>query len=315
MYGSGFVLFYYPTIHFVNEYWIKRRGFAFGTMCASSALAGIVFPFTLEALLVRYDYPATLRVLALGLAALTAPVMPFLVARVPSSEHQSTTASNDWQCLRNVDFWVFSIANIVQNFGYFFPALFLPSIATSVGHSAAEGALLVAILSIAQALGQFGFGYASDRQVSLNTLIWLSCLCSGTVVTIFYYLAPKTMACLILFSLTYGFFAGAWISLWSQMGTTIYGGKPPTTLVSLSLLCFGAGIGNVAAGPISAILINLRWDKPGAQKYDLVMVFTGLCMTFAGGVVSVVQLWRGVKARRTKSRDGKRRCTQEQIGG
>ncbi|RDI77290.1 hypothetical protein Vi05172_g12708 [Venturia inaequalis] len=315
MYGTGFVLFYYPTIHFVNDFWIKRRGFAFGTMCASSALAGIVFPFALEALLNRYGYATTLRVLALGLAVLTAPVMPFLVARVPSSEYQSTTVSNDWQCLRNVDFWVFSIANLVQNFGYFFPALYLPSIATSVHRSAAEGALLVAILSIAQALGQFGFGYASDREVSLNVLIWASCLCSGIVVTIFYCLVAKTMTSLVIFSLTYGFFAGAWISLWSQMGTTIYGGKPPTTLVSLSLLCFGAGIGNVAAGPISAILINRRLDKPGAQKFDFLMVFTGLCMTFAGGVVLAVQLWRGVKARRTRARAGKERCTEKEIGG
>ncbi|TID17822.1 MFS general substrate transporter [Venturia nashicola] len=299
MYGTGFVLFYYPTIHFVNEYWIERRGFAFGTMCASSALAGIVFPFTLEVLLCRYGYPVTLRVLALSLGILTAPVMPLLIPRGSTSEYHSATAPNEWQCLKNANFWVFSIANAIQNFGYFFPGLFLPSIAASVDHSAAEGALLVAILSIAQALGQFGFGYASDRKVSLNILIWTSCICSGAAV-VFYYLAPKTMPCLIIFSLTYGFFAGAWISLWSQMGTTIYDGKPPNTLVSLSLLCFGAGIGNIAAGPISWIFMILRWDRPGAHKYDLVMLFTGLCMTFSGGVVLVVQLWRGAKARRAK---------------
>lgn len=282
-------------------------------MCASSALAGLVFPFTLEALLNKYGYPTTLRSLALGLAILTAPVIPFLSARVSSSERQPTTGSKEWQCLKNVDFWVFSIANTIQNFGYFFPALFLPSIATSVNHSAAEGALLVAVLSIAQALGQFGFGYASDRKVSLNILIWVSSMCSGVAVMIFYYLAPKTMACLIIFSLTYGFFAGAWISLYSQMGTTIYGGTPPNTLASLTLLCFGAGIGNVAAGPISAKLIDLRRDKPGAQKYDLVMVFTGCCMTFAGGVVLVVQLWRGEKKRRTKAKDGTERCAEKWI--
>lgn len=309
MYGIGFVLFYYPTIHFVNEFWIKRRGFAFGTMCASSALAGIVFPFTLEVLLNNYGYPTTLRALALGLAVLTAPIIPFLGGRIPPSEHHSTAVSNEWQCLKKVDFWVYSIANVIQNFGYFFPALFLPSIATSVGHSRAEGALLVAVLSIAQALGQFGFGYASDRKVSLNVLIWVSCMCSGFAILFFYCFVPKTMAWLIVFSLTYGFFAGAWISLWSQMGTTIYGGKPPSTLASMSLLCLGAGIGNVAAGPISAKLIGLREDRPGAEKYKLVMLFTAFCMTFAGLSVCVVQVWRGGKARCAKASEGKGRCT------
>ncbi|QDS77728.1 hypothetical protein FKW77_004403 [Venturia effusa] len=311
MYGVGFVLLYYPAIHFVNEFWIKRRGFAFGTMCASSALAGVIFPFTLETLLMKYGYQITLRALALGLVVLTAPVVPFLRTRDPSSEHQYTTASDDWKCLGKVDFWIYSIANAIQNFGYFFPALYLPSIATSAGHSATEGALLVAVLSIAQAMGQFGFGYASDRKIPLNILVLISCMCSGTAIIFLYCLAPKTLACLITFSLTYGFFAGAWISLWSQMGTTIYGGKPPTTLVSLSLLCFGAGIGNVAAGPVSAKLINLRWDKPGAGKYDLVMIFTGFCMTFAGAVVLAVMVWRGLSARCAKARDGMGRCTKK----
>lgn len=299
MYGIGFVLFYYPTIHFVNKYWIRRRGFAFGTMCASSALAGIAFPFTLEVLLNTYGYPTTLRALALGLAVMTAPVIPFLKGRVPPSEHQSSTASKEWLCLKNTDFWVYSISNIVQGFGYFFPALFLPSIATSEGYSASQGALLVALLSVAQAVGQFSFGYASDRKISLDNLVFVSTMSSAAAVVAFV-LVDKTLSTMILFSLSYGFFAGAWISLWSQMGTTIYGGKPASTLVSMSLLCFGAGIGSVTAGPISAKLIRMMVESGvtfGAEKYNGVMLFTGVCMACSPISILSVKIWRMMEKR------------------
>jgi predicted MFS family arabinose efflux permease len=295
MYGVGFVLFYYPTIHFVNEFWINRRGMAFGTMCASSALAGTALPFTLEALLNKYGYPTTLRALAIGLAFMTAPVIPLLRGRLPPSEHQSSIASKDWQCLKKPLFWVYSISNVIQGFGYFFPALFLPSIVTALGCSASQGSLLVALLSVAQALGQFGFGYASDRKFSLDFLIFASTGISSAAVLLFWGL-EKDLPLMIVFSFTYGFFGGAWISLWSQMGTTIYGGRPASTLVSISLLCFGAGIGSVAAGPISARLMVISRDK-GVEKYDAVILFTGLCMMCSPISVGI---WRVTKGLWTK---------------
>lgn len=30
MYGVGFLIFYYPILSFVNEFWIARRGMAYG---------------------------------------------------------------------------------------------------------------------------------------------------------------------------------------------------------------------------------------------------------------------------------------------
>lgn len=101
---------------------------------------------------------------------------------------------------------------------------------------------------------------------------------------------------MIVFSLTYGFFGGSWISLWSQMSTTIYGGRPASTLVSISVLCFGAGIGSVAAGLISARLMVISGDN-GVEKYDAVILFTGLCMMCSPISVGI---WRVTEGRWTK---------------
>jgi hypothetical protein len=49
-YGFGFLIFYYPILSMVNEYWVARRGMAYGILCGASGLSGTVMPFVIQAL-------------------------------------------------------------------------------------------------------------------------------------------------------------------------------------------------------------------------------------------------------------------------
>jgi hypothetical protein len=72
MYGVGFLIFYYPILSFVNEFWIERRGKWHMESCAHlQEYQEFVMPFALEAMFNKYGYPTTLRAIAIGLAALT----------------------------------------------------------------------------------------------------------------------------------------------------------------------------------------------------------------------------------------------------
>lgn len=51
----------YPIISFVNEWWVARKGMAFGIVSAASGASGVFMPFVIEALLNRYGYVTTLR--------------------------------------------------------------------------------------------------------------------------------------------------------------------------------------------------------------------------------------------------------------
>jgi hypothetical protein len=53
---------------------------------------------------------------------------------------------------------------------------------------------------IAQALGQFGFGYTSDRECSLDPLIFASTLVLAVAVFLFWYIA-KSLPLLVIFAL------------------------------------------------------------------------------------------------------------------
>lgn len=256
IYGTGFLIFYYPIISIINEWWIQRRGMAFGVITSAPGVSGVAMPFIIESLLERYGHRVTLRAVAVGIAILTGPPIPFMKSRLPPSQ-TSVATRQDWSFARDPLFSVYSIANIAQGLGFFFPSLFLPSYATSIGLSSWYGALLLALMSFAQVLG-----IAHD-------------------------LAP-----LIVFALLFGFFAYGFCSLRARMGTAI-SEEPTAALATLSTFVFCQGFGNVLAGPISAALLNngVKRDGYGVWKYKGMFLFTGACMLISAASVGLWH-WR-----------------------
>ncbi|KAF4879581.1 MFS transporter asaE [Colletotrichum siamense] len=279
-YGVGFLIFYYPILTMVNEYWITRRGMAYGLLCSSSGVSGAVFPFAIEALLDKYGYQTTLRAIAVALFVLTGPLIPFLKGRLPTSVH-STSIRMDWSFLRDALFWVFSISNIAQGLGYFFPSLWLPSYAASIGLSGRDGALLLALMSVSQVAGQLTFGWLSDRKVPLEALTIVSTVISATSAFALWGLA-HTLPLLIVFALVYGFFAAGFTAMWARMTTAVSTDSTAVPMI-FSLFNFGKGVGNVLAGPISGNLLHhiTSAESYGLVKYKGVVVFTGSCMVFS----------------------------------
>ncbi|EXJ74679.1 uncharacterized protein A1O5_01372 [Cladophialophora psammophila CBS 110553] len=295
MYGIGFIIFYYPIISMVNEYWITRRGMAYGILCSASGFSGIVMPLSLEALLNKYGYPTTLRIVALGLVVSTGPLIPLLKGRLPASA-QSFTPRTNWAFLKTPLFWIYTASNLMQGLGYFFPSLYIPSYASTIGLSSRQGSLLLAIMCVSQVLGQFSFGYLSDRRLSVTVLCFASTLVPAAAVFALWGLA-RTFAMLSAFGLIYGFFGAGYTALWARMGMGVTADATSAFAV-FGLFNFGKGIGNVLAGPISANMLfkHINVGRYGVGKYEALVLFTGSCMlasavSIAVGYLSLRKLW------------------------
>ena len=68
LYGLGFVTVTYPIISMINEWWVVRKGIAFGLISSASGAMGAVMPFVIEALLKKYGHQRTLRGCAVTMA-------------------------------------------------------------------------------------------------------------------------------------------------------------------------------------------------------------------------------------------------------
>lgn len=291
MYGTGFIIFYYPILSMVNEFWIAKRGMAYGILCSASGVSGAAMPFALEKLLQRYGYPTTLRAIAIGLFVATGPLIPLLKGRLPETE-TSATARTDWSFLKRPLFWTYSISNLAMGLGYFFPSLYIPSYATSNGMSSTQGAILLATMSVSQVAGQSSFGYLSDRKLPLNLLAIVSTTIAAAAVYACWGLA-HTFEILIIFSLVYGFFGAGYTALWGRMGIAV-SNDPTAAFAAFGLLNFGKGFGNVLAGPLSGALLksSVNVHSYGTMKYETVVLFTGSCMFLSGLIIPLYYIKR-----------------------
>ena len=277
LYGTGILILYFPILSFVNEWFVRKRGLAYGILTASTGASGIVFPFIIEALLSSFGYARALQSIAVALAVATFPLIPLLKARLPVSQSNASQRIN-FSFLMNPLFYLYSAANTLQGLGYWFPSLFLPSFATSIGLSASEGALLLALFSFAQILGQVSFGYLSDKRIPLDALIVVATVVSAVSSFTIWGLA-RSLAPLIAFSLIYGLFGAGYVVLWARMGSAL-SDDPTAALATFSAFAFEKGVGNVLAGPISAALISSPTVLSGyaLSRYKGIIVFTGVCM-------------------------------------
>ncbi|OAA49177.1 Major facilitator superfamily transporter [Beauveria brongniartii RCEF 3172] len=264
-YGLGFLIFYYPILHMVSEYWVARRGMAFGILCGASGISGTAMPFVVQALLARYGYATTLRAVAGALVVLTGPVMPFLQRRL---------------------FWIYTLSNVLQGFGYFLPALYLPSYASALGLGERTGAVLLAVMSVAQVCGQFAFGYLSDRKISTNVLA-STAVAVAAVACLAMWQTARSLPVLVCFAVAYGFFASGYTAMWARMCTNVCNGDGAAAPMVYGLLNFGKGLGNIFAGPIGGNLVarGVSQFGGGALTYRWVVVFTGICMLASAGTI------------------------------
>ncbi|KAL8627222.1 hypothetical protein Q9189_007072 [Teloschistes chrysophthalmus] len=234
MYGSGFLILYWPILSVVNEWWITRRGMAFGFITSAAGASGIAMPFIIQLLLDKYGYKSTLRAVAVAMVVLTGPLIPMIRGRLPPAMQAGAPPTRtDWSFVRKPLFVVYCAANAAQGLGFFFPSLFLPEYAASIGLSGSQGALLLALMNLGQVLGQWTFGILSDR-MSLNPLLVLSTTVAAIASFTSWGLAHD-LAPLVVFALIFGFFAYGFCSMRARMGTAV--SEEPTA----ALATFGCG--------------------------------------------------------------------------
>ena len=284
MYGVGFVTLYYPIISMVDEWWVARKGMAFGIIASAAGASGTVMPLIINALLKKYGYKTTLRAISVAMVILTGPLIFALKGRLTHSERSTMTRTN-WSFIGKPLFWVYCSSTLIQGLGFFFPAVYLPSYAADIGLSSTQGALILAVMAVAQVLGQFVFGYLSDKHLPVS---FLATICSfmAMIATFGLWGMAKSLGLLLTFSIIFGFFAYGFATMRVGMGRAV-SDDPSGVVATFAILVFLQGVGNVLVGPISAGLLEktVRIDAYGINMYKSLVIFTGGSMSLSAVVI------------------------------
>lgn len=158
--------------------------------------------------------------------------------------------------------------------------------AKALGMPAISGALSVALLNGALVAGTMVLGAQIDRW-HVTTVIVLSTT-GGAIAVFALWGASVSLSTLCVFSVMYGFFAGAYSTCWSAIVKSIQrSNAAEDTGLVFGMFLAGRGIGNIVSGPLSDTLVQ-RTKASGQQnlgystEYGHLIIFVGVTALLSG---------------------------------
>ncbi|UNI22158.1 hypothetical protein JDV02_008074 [Purpureocillium takamizusanense] len=306
LYALGGSISYCPCLLYMDEWFVKRKGLAYGTMWSGTGLAGFVLPLVLEYLLGRWGFRTTLRVWAVALFVLTLPLAYFIKPRLPPTATRHIRPFRMGFALRRT-FVLHQAANVVQALGFFLPGVYLPTYATSIGAGPFPSALTILLVNVASVFGCAAMGSLTDH-LHVTTCLVVSAT-GAALGTFLLWGFATSLPLLFVYCIVYGLFAGSYTSAWTGIMQQMtsepgaagngnggegrrQGGTFDPTMV-LGVLSTGRGIGSVVSGPLSQVLVDgLPWQGKAlgayGSGYGPLIAFTGATAAMSGTVF----LWR-----------------------
>ncbi|KAH8815513.1 major facilitator superfamily domain-containing protein [Xylogone sp. PMI_703] len=304
LYGIGGCFLYYPIYFFIDEWFITRKGLAFGIMWAGSGIGGLSGPLIMGRLLATYGFEVMIRAWAVALLLISGPLLYFVKPRlpIPVGSNGGGRWKSGWQFITTRSFWILQLGNTVQGLGYFIPSLYLPEYISSLNYSPLVSSALLSALNSASVPGVIFLSSLCDKTHVTNVIL-ISTLGSAISVLLFWGLSTS-IPLIAVFAVSYGFFAGGFTSTYAGTVKSLMETAPRSEPGSIiGMLSLGRGIGNVVCGPLSELLLNkgtvgadMHASTSGfayQSSYGTLIVFTGVtaAVGMCGWVAKVLRVF------------------------
>ncbi|GAP88482.1 putative major facilitator superfamily transporter protein [Rosellinia necatrix] len=287
LYAVGGAMAYCPTILYIDEWFVARKGMAYGMVWSGEGLASAVIPLILQRLLARFGHETTLRASGVAIFLICAPLSFFIKPRLPPSQ---TTAMRPWglKFLFSSLFVPYQLGNLVQGTGHFIPGIYLPTYARTVfGASGFLSALTVLLINVATTVGCVIMGTLTDRLPATTCIVISS---AGATIGVFIIWGlSSSLAVLYAFCVVYGLFAGSFTSTWPGImrllgRSRVTDDASPAAMdpaMIFGWLCAGRGVGSLISGPLSdALTKSMAWKGHASagygSGYGTLIAYTGI---------------------------------------
>ncbi|CAN8096912.1 unnamed protein product [Discula destructiva] len=312
-YGIGGAIAYTPCTMYIDEWFVKRKGLAYGIMWSGTSLSGVVLPLVLERLLESYGYQTTIIIWAAVLFGISAPLAWYIKPRIPPLPVRSLRSFNLRFAISR-RFILYQVSNTIEAIGFYVPGIYLPIFAGDVlGANEFGSSLCILVLNTSAVAGCIAIGWLIDR-FHVTTCVLVSAI-GVTLGTFLLWGFTTSIPMLYIYCVSYGLFAGSYSTTWTGVMREVSGqgpkGTPSTSgsdpespidgtsstelayvgdsykddvvdpVMVFVLLAAGRGIGNVLAGPMSQAMYHTRpWEGDAGMAYGSgygsLIVFTGV---------------------------------------
>ncbi|KAI9374490.1 major facilitator superfamily domain-containing protein [Aspergillus egyptiacus] len=303
--GIGTCLAYVPTMSVAPTWFTKRRGLAMGVIISGSAVGGMIWPPILRAMITHLGFRNALRIS--GCISLTLVSVAGCALRwEPKFEEQVRLQTQglrrrsawikppmvNYRVARSKRFVAQALGCFLQSAGYSTPLFFYAAYASTLGYNPTTAANFITLSNASNFISRIAVGYCADRYGRINALVVTTLLSSIAVFAFWipsmFHTADVTKSSanglFIVFTILYGAFASAYISLFPASLIELFGVQHFTSVNGALYLIRGMGalIGTPLTGmliPNSAALTSSHiYERAGIVSGALLMAATLACI-------------------------------------
>ena len=244
--GIGACCIFIVSVAIIPQYFSTKRAFAIGIAASGSSLGGVIYPIVFHELQPMVGYGWATRIMGfIALATLSIPCVCIRLHVLPLPRKTII----DFSGFKELPFALFCLASFVGFIGLYVPFFFVTEFADAAGLSTKLAFYMLPVVSCGSIIGRILLAYIADTAGPINVLS--ICTVVAGVLGFCWIPIHSISAGLIIWSLLYGAFSGAFVSL--QPSTVIsitddmgaVGGR-----LGMNTFCAALGIliGNPLAG-------------------------------------------------------------------
>ncbi|RFU27978.1 hypothetical protein B7463_g8361, partial [Scytalidium lignicola] len=310
--GIGTSMSYVPMTAVAPTWFMKRRALAMGVIMAGTGTGGMMWPPVLRALIIHVGFRNAMRVSG-SISALLVAAAGFALKWEPRFAERIRVETQGWnkrtawflkvpvvdlKVAKSKKFAAQALGNFLQSAGYSTPLFFYAAYAQSRGYSTNAAANFITISNASNFVSRIIIGWAADKYGRLNAL-FATTLMSAIAVLAFWLASTSCnhASCnttadvlFIFFTILYGAFASAYISLFPASLIELFGMQHFTSVNgALSLI---RGVGALLGTPLTGLLIPQATALILPTTYLYAAVTVGVLMF----VASLVTGWARLEA-------------------
>ncbi|KAJ7691747.1 MFS general substrate transporter [Mycena rosella] len=268
--GIGLGFTFVPTVSITVHHFAKRRGLASGVALSGSSVGSTIFPISAH-LIPKIGFAGAVR--ATGYIVLACIIAGNTLMRTrlpPRSKRPNATSPDIKSFFTDAPYMWAVLGALLSSIGFYFPLIYIQLYAVqhSVGSNLAFYS--IAILNGSSAFGRIAGNHLADIYGPFNVQVICTLITGGTIWAV---LGVHNSWSLVLVSILYGIFSGAWLALafacLSSLARTLDEVGARTGL-ALAL----SSVGSLSSAPIQGALLTTSfiWIRPIAFSASLMFL-------------------------------------------
>ncbi|KAH7882295.1 MFS general substrate transporter [Phlebopus sp. FC_14] len=253
--GSGIAsgLIFIPSLAVLSHHFEKRLALVMMLVASGTCFGSIIHPIMLNNMLNgRLGFANGVRVSAGLISALLFIACLVMRTRLPSSSSPENFLQVSKKCLRDSAYLFGAAGLTLFIIWFYYPLFYLQLNSFSHNLNTTFSFYSLVIMNSASFVGQLASGLLANVFGVTNAIILSNV---GATALLFAMVGIRTVTSVVLFGVIYGFFAGAFLSLWAPVLTLL---TPDLAELGarMGLACVIMALGGLVGPPISGALLT-----------------------------------------------------------